>query len=273
MEFELTDFEYDEYSKDMSLMYDHEDISFEQEYLIKTTVEREHKRLNEVFKNEYNNYINKGQYFYGCPFDMYSSTYQERLQQFINDGKDELYFIENEFKQGIEFYRFSQFLNNDFKGKFETALRQRKKFLIDRLNNLGYSINIIDSKKQNAIFEISEQHKQNNEPTFDKYCRVGALFAQDFIYRKTIKNIPSYFYKDQSFKSAYKLSEYIKHEVLKTESSISQYINDVLNESNSRKNFFLHIDMMEQIIEYCNYYKLQISDSFMSKFNELKKLH
>lgn len=119
------------------------------------------------------------------------------------------------------------------------------------------------------IDKCNSYNEHDDINNFPFYCKIGALFAQGFISKKTLKGIGSeYFYKEEKFNTPNQLSIYIKNEVLKTEKQVKQYINGTLKE-NAEKNFYNNKRLMKNTIEYCNENNIKITPEFLSKYNSL----
>ncbi|WP_396633607.1 hypothetical protein [Maribacter sp. R86514] len=104
------------------------------------------------------------------------------------------------------------------------------------------------------------------------YCEIGALFAQDFIKKTTVRGLgATYFYQSKEFSSVNSLSDYIREEVLKTSQRVRPYIKDTLN-NNGEKNLFKKTQL-NKIIEYCNEKKIVIAPDFQNKIDILKNMN
>ncbi|MFB9056663.1 hypothetical protein ACFFU9_07895 [Mariniflexile ostreae] len=109
--------------------------------------------------------------------------------------------------------------------------------------------------------------KQTSQPTetitnphFKKlpfYCEIGALFAQGFIYKIGF----DYYYKEMKFESINKLSKHVEKEILKTNKSTRQWINDTV-QNTGIKNFYASNNRMQNIIEYCEIKGIEIKPDF-----------
>ncbi len=123
----------------------------------------------------------------------------------------------------------------------------------------------------NNLLDKILQHKQNKtvlkEPHF--YCKIGALFAQNFI--RCGKGINhSYYFKDMVFPNPNQLSEYIKREVLKCEKSVYQYVSDTLNDNDAPHNFYQSVTKTKNILQYCKDEKIKVINEKFLQFKDLK---
>lgn len=99
-------------------------------------------KVNNQFKEEYDQYINDEVYFIGCPFHIYSSNYNKRLRKFLSEYQDslEISFIENELVKLQNFYlnRFSNLLSNENELRISLSIRKTESFLENLAKGLGY---------------------------------------------------------------------------------------------------------------------------------------
>lgn len=117
--------------------------------------------------------------------------------------------------------------------------------------------------KQTQSKEIKSNKKQ-----YPFYCQVGILFAKGQIQFKNQK----FYFCNKPFVSIAKLSKYIKEEVLKTDKSVRQYINDTIYNTGT-KSFYKSYTMMKKIVDYCNDNSIEITTEFQDIYDELEKLH
>lgn len=138
-------------------------------------------------------------------------------------------------------------------------------------SNIDY-LKIQEAKKEIdtlfvEVFDINSTNPKVNTE-LPEYCEIGSLFAQGHI----SKNGFNFCYKELEFVSANKLAKYLKNEVLKTDTSVRQYINDTLTD-NGQKNFYQSKIMMKNIVDYCNAKNIKTTQFFQSKYNTLNNLH
>lgn len=256
---------YEDFKHDLDLRCNPFDDSIEQEVLIYQFQEQEYEKLNEVFESEYNEYIKKGKYFYGCPIEIYSNTYHIRLKEYDSEGKDELAFLIDEIDLGID-KNIYPFLENGFQRTVETSLRKRKRFIEDRLKALGYSLT-----RTPEGFEVIDTKEIPKDKSYPDYCLIGALFAQGLIRKQNIIETGNYkyFYEDLEFKDLKTFCDYLQTNILKKEIKIRQYVSDTLSESGI-KNFYKSAIMMKNIIDYCNHNNITLTEEFKSKYEALE---
>lgn len=99
------------------------------------------QNIYESFEEEYNGHISKFEYFYGCTFEVYKQTYDDRLKKHLNEFADsnELDFLTEELHKGIELFLFP-FTNYELNKNINYSLKRRKEFITEKINSIGYSI-------------------------------------------------------------------------------------------------------------------------------------
>ena len=103
-------------------------------------VEQNEKSIADQLDKEYNNLIAKKEYFYGCPFEIYHSSYNARLKDFLSEYPDanesDFILIELNHRGNLIFgYAYEKTKKN-----ISFSEKKRNKFLEERINNLGYSL-------------------------------------------------------------------------------------------------------------------------------------
>ncbi len=135
------------------------------------------------------------------------------------------------------------------------------------------NINLVDDKVKKNIEKfvhlmeddslmnrIKTNSEEENKSPF--YCKIGALFAQEYITKEPNKDSFgfSYFYKEKKFESVNKLAKHIQKNVLKTDKIVRQYISDTLYK-NGIKNLYLNQTMRSNVIKYCEIHNINITNS------------
>lgn len=149
----------------------------------------------------------------------------------------------------------------------ETELRSNLNLIeYKKVLNNEFHINITANPLNKEYVKTQNEFDNKEDKELPFYCQIGVLFARDLIIKKTIKDIGNnYFYKQQKFESINKLSNHIKVNVLNTDKSVRQYINDTLMKSGV-KNMVSNQTMKENIIEYCKTKNIKIKNKdFISK--------
>lgn len=140
------------------------------------------------FTEEYNEFVDEGKYFIGCPFSIYKSTYSKRLEKFINDNikdlLDESHFVKTELRDTLE-YNVNSLLGSEISAQLKKSIFRRKEFLIDKLESLGFIFRIlkdeygkIKSVSKKGIIKVIEQ-----EPALDLS---DTSLAEKIIYLKLL---------------------------------------------------------------------------------------
>lgn len=256
MKFEKTFQQFEDYAQSFSLREDPENGNYEHIFEIEQYQKSEYNKLNIIFKEEYQSYINQGIYFYGCPFEVYLRTYKNRLDSFIkkhkfeykfNDNKtSEILFIENELKEKFEYNPYL-FIDEDLKAIIDKSIFDRNELLNDKLNKLN---------KDNSI---------ESENKFPDYCKIGSLFAQGYIN----KDGKRYNYKEKVTTDYKEYCKLLSDEIENID-KVRQYIQATFNGS-GEKNIYASKSKMKKIIDYCKANGLIITDEFNAIYNSLIK--
>ena len=114
-----------------------------------------------------------------------------------------------------------------------------------------------------AFYPGLKKSLENNKE-YPFYCKVGALIAQGFVYKKGF----DYFYKNEKFESASQLSKFVTENILTEGKAVRQYINDTLSESGI-KNFYKKPKQLKVIISYCEQEGLSITPEFHSRYSSI----
>jgi hypothetical protein len=140
-------------------------------------------------------------------------------------------------------------------------LKEQKIFIREWINQKIVEYGNQDFKKENNLIELQIEKKHKFIPKIlPFYCVIGALFAQNYIYRVSKKIEFSYFYNDVEFPNPSQLSKYIKNEVLITERSVHQYIDDTLKNNKTTHNLYSSKTQKDNIIQYCLNENIKISN-------------
>jgi len=134
---------------------------------------------------------------------------------------------------------------------------------IKLLNTTGRYITFLrnlSTEMENYIPEVKSE--------YPSYVEVGALFAQGFI----LKDKETFFYRTLKFTTCSALSIYIKNEVLNTENSVRQYVNDTIN-GHGQKNFTSNKTMMKNIVNFCKSKGYNIKKEFEQYLIDLEQKH
>ena len=95
------------------------------------------KVANNTFREEYSSLYQKGLYFYGCPFSIYTNTYDERLSSFQRDniGSNEVDFLLEESNHGLRSLpQYFTLLDTETIKPLKEGLELRFQFLKNRIS-------------------------------------------------------------------------------------------------------------------------------------------
>ncbi|MFV8378823.1 hypothetical protein [Flavobacterium sp. LB3R33] len=149
------------------------------------------------FVKEYDNNIKEGNYFIGCPFSIYESTYSKRLENFINDNikdvYDESHFVKTELRDTLE-YDVDSTLQGQIREQLKKSIFRRKEFLIDKLESLGFVFKVLKdeygkiiSVGKKGIIKVIEQEPAldlSDTSLADKIIYLKLLGVYDFLASK-----------------------------------------------------------------------------------------
>lgn len=147
--FERTDYEIEQYMEDAlsqnEVFADNENITPEAE---EQWFETRKKKIYDTFKEEYDEYEENFEYFFGCSLSVYKYTYKRRMEGFLSSFEDyDVYdFLMNEFEQGL--FTFNRkYIDPEMTKKIEASLRKRFMFLKEQANEEGYEVKVIENEK------------------------------------------------------------------------------------------------------------------------------
>lgn len=106
-----------------------------------------------------------------------------------------------------------------------------------------------------------KDNKYTQSETEKMYFKIGLLFAQNKIHRKSTNNSYEYYYLEKKIKSVNALSKHLK--------LTRQYIDDTIKEHKTSHNIYINSKYMKNIVDYCNENKTEIHPDFLKKHNAL----
>ena len=190
------------------------------------------------FNKEYDEFGKAGKYFIGCPFSIYKLTYNERLQDFINDNihdlYDETHFIKTELRDTLE-YEVDSIFNSKTREKLMKSIFRRKEFLVDKLESLGfvYSVTKDEYGKITSVSKKATKKASEQETTLDLS---DTNLAEKIIYLKLL-GVYDYLVTKEPFNtSKNRLATVISAITSEKATSIQSAINPIDNLSASQKN-------------------------------------
>lgn len=185
-----------------------------------------------AFNAKYNELVERKEYFFGCPFEIYKYTYQERLDSFLNTFLDanERDFINYELDKGILSFEYE--IHGTISKTIYFSLQKRLDFLKERAVELGFEIDIFSNDSKSDTYIIKKIDSENT-PLIDfsdskgpeKIVMLNQLGILDFLKSK------------QPFiQSTNKLAEAISGFTGEKAGTIQSYINPMNNPTSSQKN-------------------------------------
>ena len=277
---------------------DEYDFEGELNYIFEKLWEKESKYYLFGAREQYQNTRNyelkelndKGVYFRFCKFKVYEKTYKERLSKFqeIYEDAEEIYFLEDELKAYSEPIGSEEpFKYLDLKQKKDLTFTRKRtvNFLVQQAKTTGYNI-IVSGGEINEVSSYVKEEIKNiphspllesnstiNETkppkTFD-YLKIGALIAQG---KLTMTKGGKYQYQGKNFNKE-DITKQLESD-LKIK-SVRQYIEGTFGadtDSTLSNDFFRNEIKIKKTVEYCRYYKIQITKEYQSRFDNLELLH
>lgn len=123
------------------------------------------KKLTKLFQDQEIALKNTEEYYFGCPFSIYKKHYENRKKDFLNQFEDatEIDFIIYELRNGIfELPPTYEYILSKQKVKFGFALKKRFEFLESEANDLGYTLEYIESDPMNSeSFKLKSFNKSS----------------------------------------------------------------------------------------------------------------
>jgi hypothetical protein len=190
------------------------------------------------FEKEYDNNIKEGNYFLGCPFSIYETTYLERLKNFINENSkdvyDESHFVKTELRDTLE-YDVESTLQGQIREQLKKSIIRRKEFLIDKLESLGFIFKVVKDKygKIKSVSKKGTKKEIEQESALDLS---DTSLAEKIIYLKLLGVYDFLASKEPFNMSKNALATVISAITSEKATSIQSAINPIDNPSTSQKN-------------------------------------
>jgi hypothetical protein len=185
------------------------------------------KIVHSTFEKEYNSYVKKRIYFYGCPHELYLETFKERLSSHLSKHEDYtlITFIESEFKDGVFLFN-RPYVSSEKMQKIQASLRKRYEFLCERAQEDKYNIILLENDKvqikkilKNTLID-DEDLIEDNSGTFDIRERIIALHKLGIL---------DYLYNHPEIDSVLRIAKAIKSFTGFNYTTVQSYINPILN--------------------------------------------
>ena len=229
----------------------------------------------------------KGVYFRFCKFKVYEKTYKERLSKFqeIYEDAEEIDFIENEleaFSKPIGSEEPFKYLDIKQKKDLTFTRKRTVDFLVQQAKTIGYNIIVSVNEVDGILSYVKEKIKNiphspllesnstinvTKPPKAFDYLKIGALIAQG---KLTMTKGGKYQYQGKNFNKE-DITKQLESD-LKIK-SVRQYIEGTFGadtDSTLSNDFFRNERKIKKIVEYCRYYKIQITKYYQSRFDNLE---
>lgn len=166
---------------DWMTQYEYEDLPDEFKHLPPSKIQQEEYEVSPDFKlkqqtkqsfsKEYQQLTEANSYFLGCTYNVYTLTYETRLEAFKDTYIDaeEYNFIIDELDL-INSYQFSGFINESLKKNIGYSLQKTQNYLRHKLQSLGYKIeNTVtkEGKVKSIATKGASVIQFDNEPIVD----------------------------------------------------------------------------------------------------------
>lgn len=195
------------------------------------------EELNDTFIKDYKKLVELKKYFFGCPHDIYVSTYPSRLNDFTTKLPEakEIDFLSLELEKGILVSIYEVF--GDIERQIYYSLKNRLDFLQTKANELGFELKVKDKTcnkySLKRIKHKNKKSKSQKQPLMDfsdskgteKIVMLQQLGVLDFL--KT---------QQPFIHSTNKLAEAISGFIGEKPETVQSYINPIINPTTSQRN-------------------------------------
>ena len=192
------------------------------------------KIVHSTFEKEYDSYVKKRKYFYGCTHELYLETFKERLSLHLSKHEDYtlITFIESEFKDGVFLFN-RPYVSSEKMQKIQASLRKRYEFLVERAQEEKYNIILLENdtvqiKKivKNTLIDDEDLIEDDSE-TFEIKERVIAMYQLGIL---------DYLNNHQEINSVSKIVKAIETITGFGYTTLQSYINPIFNEFSDQAN-------------------------------------
>lgn len=248
---------------DWMAQYEYEDLPDEFKHLPPSEVQKEEheaspdyklkQQTKQSFSKEYQELTGANSYFLGCTYDVYTSTYETRLEAFKDTYTDaeEHNFIVDEIDL-INSYHFSDFIDESLKKNIGYSLQKTQNYLRDKLKSLGYEIeNTItkEGKVKSIATKGASVIQFDNEPIID----LSDSNAKDKIRYLGLIGFFEFIKKREPYLNTNQIASLLSAITGCNQKTIQPYINpilstEVLQDNNPLKNNKKVIKIRKQLI-------------------------
>jgi hypothetical protein len=201
--------------------------------------------LKMIFNSEYTRLCKGRNYFYGCPFELYTFTYETRLKSFVRRFTDvtESDFIDFELKRKISY----PFIFKSATEQIVFSIKARNKFLNDKLYN----------KENPEAIDISKPNKPIKDYKKTIWFRTGLKLATGEAYDLYDK---------------YKLDKGHFTKIcldLGFNDTDRPYFSETINDNKGDKNTFSDKDKLKKLHRHIAENNLNFGNNFLEKYDQI----
>jgi len=185
------------------------------------------KIVHSTFEKEYDSYVKKRKYFYGCPHELYLETFKERLSLHLSKHEDYtlITFIESEFKDGVFLFN-RPYVSSEKMQKIQASLRKRYEFLVERAQEEKYNIILLENDKvqinkivKNTLID-DDDLIEDNSGAFEIKERIIVLYKLGIL---------DYLYNHPEIDSVSRIAKAVKSFTGFNYTTVQPYINPIFN--------------------------------------------
>ena len=185
------------------------------------------KIVHSTFEKEYDSYVKKRMYFYGCPHELFLETFNKRLSSHLSKHKDYtlITFIESEFKDGVFLFN-RHYVSSEKMQKIQASLRKRFEFLAEKAREENYNIVLLENDRV-KIEKIVINNLIDDEDLIEDNS--GSLDVKERIIVLHQLGILDYLNNHPEINSVLKVAKAIKSFTGFNHTTVQSYINPIFH--------------------------------------------
>lgn len=260
--FEKTDYEIELFRDDASFesanhwVDEKHYLKDDSEEIEKEWINNRLKIVHSTFEKEYDSYVKKRKYFYGCPHELYLETFKERLSLHLSKHEDYtlITFIESEFKDGVFLFN-RPYVSSEKMQKIQASLRKRYEFLVERAQEEKYNIILLENDKV-QINKIVKNTLIDDEDLIEDIS--GEFTLKERIIALHHLGVLKYLYNNEEINSVNQVAKAVRSFTGFNYKSIQSFINPIFNqETDQSKSALNKIDQVKNVQKHLDNYVLK----------------